>query len=149
MEPSNNIRIRVAGVIVKDEKILMIAHKKNGDVYWLLPGGGVDYGESLIEALEREFEEELNIRIDAGKIALISDSIDPSGDRHVLNICFHCNHKDGEFHIGEDERLHDYKFFSKNEISELTIHPPINDSLLKILGEKNACHYVGKLWGEY
>ena len=49
-----NIRVRVAGIIVEDARVLLIAHKKNDKVYWLLPGGGVDFGESLPDAgLER------------------------------------------------------------------------------------------------
>jgi len=38
------IRVRVAGVIVHDNRILLIAHKKKGEEYWLPPGGGIDYG---------------------------------------------------------------------------------------------------------
>ncbi len=148
MDPSSNIRIRVAGLILENDKILLIAHKKNGEIYWLLPGGGVDYGESLIEALEREFQEELNIKIKTQSVALISDSIDPSGDRHVLNICFYCSIDDGELRLGIDERLHDFDFFSRDEISGLIIHPPINDSLINILERNEDCLYVGKLWSE-
>ena len=43
-------RVRVAGIVIEDNKLLLIAHKKNNSVYWLLPGGGVNYGESLEEA---------------------------------------------------------------------------------------------------
>jgi hypothetical protein len=42
---AKNIRIRVAGLIVKDGRLLLVAHEKNGRRYWLVPGGGVDYGE--------------------------------------------------------------------------------------------------------
>lgn len=42
-----NTRVRVAGVLVEEGKLLLIAHKKKKNIYWLLPGGGVDYGESL------------------------------------------------------------------------------------------------------
>jgi len=148
VEPSNNIRIRVAGVIISEDKVLLIAHKKNGDVYWLLPGGGVDYGESLTEALERELYEELNIKIDVKDIAIVSDSIDPSGERHVVNICFNCIYKSGEVKLGDDERLHDFCYFPKDEIANLTIHPPINDSIIEILEKDDNCLYVGRVWGE-
>ena len=32
-------RIRVAAIIVEKGKLLLLAHKKNDAVYWLLPGG--------------------------------------------------------------------------------------------------------------
>jgi ADP-ribose pyrophosphatase YjhB (NUDIX family) len=55
---NKKIRIRVAGLVVEENKILLIAHKKGNEIYWLLPGGGVEYQESLDEALKREFFEE-------------------------------------------------------------------------------------------
>ena len=48
------LRIRVGSIIIKDEKILLIAHKKNNHIYWLIPGGGVNFGETLEDALKRE-----------------------------------------------------------------------------------------------
>jgi ADP-ribose pyrophosphatase YjhB (NUDIX family) len=74
----NDVRIRVAGILIRGNRLLLIAHKKNDEIYWLLPGGGVDYGESLHEELIREFMEEHNISVDIKDVALISDSIDPS-----------------------------------------------------------------------
>ena len=47
-----DIRIRVAAIIIKNNEILLIAHKKKNNVYWMLPGGGVKYSESLEHALK-------------------------------------------------------------------------------------------------
>ncbi|HON15916.1 MAG TPA: NUDIX hydrolase [Spirochaetota bacterium] len=143
---SGKVRIRVAGILIRGNRLLLIAHKKNNEVYWLLPGGGVDYGESLHEALRREFEEELNVAIDVKDLVLVSDSIDPSGKRHVVNICFLCNYLGGDFVLGEDKRLHDFKFFSTEELSDITIFPPINNELVDIIKGKIHGRYIGKLW---
>jgi 8-oxo-dGTP pyrophosphatase MutT (NUDIX family) len=53
----NNIHFReaVRGIIIKDNKILLI-HSKNQD--YKFPGGGVKKGEGHTEALKREVEEE-------------------------------------------------------------------------------------------
>ena len=48
-------RVRVAGILIEDDRILLIEHTKNDKKYWLVPGGGVDWGESAAEALAREF----------------------------------------------------------------------------------------------
>lgn len=143
---SGKVRIRVAGILIRGNKLLLIAHKKNNDIYWLLPGGGVDYGESLHEALQREFEEELNIAIEVRELVLVSDSIDPSGKRHVVNVCFLCNYLGGDFILGDDKRLHDYRFFGSDELSDITIFPPINDELKDIIKGKIHGRYIGKLW---
>ncbi len=141
-----DVRVRVAGILITGDGLLLIAHKKNDDVYWLLPGGGVDYGESLSEALVREFMEELNIKVSVGDLAFISDSIDPAGERHVINICFTCEYNGGDYLLGEEGRLHDFSFFRKDEISGIKIFPPINDELISIFDDGAKGKYIGKLW---
>lgn len=143
-----DLRVRVAGILIAGDGVLLIAHKKNDDVYWLLPGGGVDYGESLSEALVREFMEELNIKITVSDLAFISDSIDPAGDRHVVNICFICEHAGGEYLLGTEGRLHDFRFFSREELSEIKIFPPMNDELVSVIDSGAKGKYIGKLWKE-
>ena len=55
--------MRVAAIIIKDDKILLIHRIKNGQEYYVFPGGGVKEGESLEEALIREIKEELSLDI--------------------------------------------------------------------------------------
>lgn len=145
-EQSRDVRVRVAGILVTGEGLLLIAHKKNDDVYWLLPGGGVDYGETLNEALEREFAEELNIKVTVNELAFISDSIDPAGNRHVVNICFTCNYNSGNYLLGNEHRLHDFCFFKRDEIANVKIFPPINNELISIIDNEVKGKYIGKLW---
>ena len=52
-------RVAARAFIVSDNKILLI--KENDDDWWAIPGGGVDYGESIKSTLTREIEEELGI----------------------------------------------------------------------------------------
>lgn len=55
--------MRVAAIIIKDDKIMLIQKIKNGQEYYVFPGGGVKKGESLEEALTREIKEELSLDI--------------------------------------------------------------------------------------
>ncbi len=50
-------RLRVAALLRWHDRILLCRQEKPGKEYWLLPGGGVESGESLIEALVRELHE--------------------------------------------------------------------------------------------
>ncbi|MCH7911024.1 MAG: NUDIX hydrolase, partial [Candidatus Hydrogenedentes bacterium] len=81
-------RVRVAVVVVRGDSILLVRHQKGAASYWLLPGGGVDFGEPLAEALRREVREETCLDVRVGDLILASDSIAPDGSRHVVNLCF-------------------------------------------------------------
>jgi 8-oxo-dGTP diphosphatase len=141
-----SIRIRTAAVIIEEGRVLMVAHKKLDDVYWLLPGGGVEYGEPLDRALKREINEELGISIEVFEPVIICDSIDPSGTRHILNICFKCKRLPGELKLGDDNRLFDFKFLTVNEIKEARMYPPLTDEISKIMEGASTDIYAGSMW---
>lgn len=59
----DKINIRVYALCIKDQKILALHEEYAGDFLIKLPGGGLEFGESTIECLKREFMEELNLEI--------------------------------------------------------------------------------------
>ncbi|MEJ8598660.1 NUDIX hydrolase [Riemerella anatipestifer] len=60
----NKINIRVYGICLNDEsEILALEEKYAGENLTKLPGGGLEYGEGLLDCLRREFWEELNLTI--------------------------------------------------------------------------------------
>jgi ADP-ribose pyrophosphatase YjhB (NUDIX family) len=69
---------RVYGVAVRDEEVLLVrarSRRADGTEVWWLPGGGVDYLESPLEALAREFREETGLAISSARILdVVSDT---------------------------------------------------------------------------
>ncbi len=82
--------IRVAGLLVHEGRILMVEQGREGERYWLLPGGGVHFGETLSDALRREYIEELGVRVGVSKLLAIVESVspDPSYLKHVVHLVF-------------------------------------------------------------
>lgn len=56
-----NIRIYVA--VLKEKKVLTLFEEYAGVPLLKFPGGGLEYGESVIDCLHRELDEELNLKI--------------------------------------------------------------------------------------
>src|SRR5690606_17523171 len=61
---SKPFNVRVYGLMVHNRKILIIREPFAGTVIDKFPGGGLEYGEGLIDCLKREFKEELNLEIE-------------------------------------------------------------------------------------
>ena len=148
-KPKTLPRIRVAAIIMRGRSILLARHERDGTSYWLLPGGGVDYGETLEAALVRELKEEASLDIRVQRLVLVNDSIPPDQHRHIVNVCFTAEIIGGKLAVGQDDtRLVDMKFVSIARLPRLTFYPDIRETLVRSLDEdfSNAPGYLGNLW---
>ena len=142
-------RVRVAGILIEDDRILLIEHTKNNRKYWLVPGGGVDWGESAAEALIREFKEETGLDIEVEKFLFISETIAPDKQKHVINLYFKIKKAENSSNImklGEEEMLTDLRFIPEDEIKNIKLYPNIKEKLIKLLNKGNIEPYLGLLW---
>ncbi len=57
----NKFTVRVYGICIQNGKVLMVNENLNGIAFTKFPGGGLEFGEGLLEALAREIKEELGI----------------------------------------------------------------------------------------
>jgi 8-oxo-dGTP diphosphatase len=145
-------RLRVSALLRWQDRILLCRQEKPGKEYWLLPGGGVDGGESLTEALQRELSEELAIADDLhfeGPIA-VADSIAPRwqpGEKHVVHIIFGVDLSSRSLEDVEtrDAAVRGARLFSLDELDEIVVHPPIKRFLQRWQPGDPAV-YLGSLW---
>ncbi|AIM37909.1 NUDIX domain-containing protein [Sphingobacterium sp. SG20118] len=57
--------VRVYGILINDNDEVLISDEKTENVsFTKFPGGGLEYGEGLIDALKREYQEECNFDIE-------------------------------------------------------------------------------------
>lgn len=59
----DRFNVRVYGVCLKDQSVLVLHEEYAGNYLTKLPGGGLEFGEGTIECLARELEEELNLTL--------------------------------------------------------------------------------------
>lgn len=144
-------RIRVSAILRRDSRILLVRHEKHGREYWLLPGGGVDLRETLLQALKRELGEELGLDSDVpfeGPVAL-ADSIAPAGwpAKHVVHIVFagYLGDRSLERVTSRDDAVWNHRLFDVEELADVALHPPIQRFLARWQpGDPTV--YLGSLW---
>ncbi len=143
-------RIRVSALLRWGDGILLCRHDKRGRHVWLLPGGGVHSGETLMDALGREIAEEVGIPAPPceGPIAII-DSIAPGlalTTKHVVHIVF-AGELDGSLEsvTSKDEAVRGHRLFGLDELDGIVLHPPIQRFLQRWRPGDPAA-YLGALW---
>lgn len=144
-------RIRVAGLVLVEERILLARQEKHGASYWLLPGGGVEEGEALTDALARELREECALTADTitGPIAL-AETIPPDGTsgRHILHVVFHVRAESVTTDPrGGDEAVLGLRLTPRAEVRTLDLRPPMFD-FLETYRPGDAFVSLGRLWSD-
>ncbi|MBT9131702.1 NUDIX domain-containing protein [candidate division NPL-UPA2 bacterium Unc8] len=141
-------KIRVSLILIEDGKLYLVKHRKEGHSYWVLPGGTVEYGETLGEAAIREIEEEINLRIELGKLAFIGDAIPPDGHRHIIDLYFTGKILGGELKLGSEEILEDVGKIDLNSLPEIDFRPDIGEDIKKAHQNQfcGEARYLGNTW---
>jgi len=123
----NQLRVRVCGICVEAEKILLINQSglREGD-FWSPPGGGLQLGESAEACLKREFLEETGLIIEISDFLFACEFI--KHPLHAIELYFRVYSKDGALKKGNDPELGDnqiiqaVKYFDENEIQQLNVN---------------------------
>ena len=145
-------RIRVSGLLRWRGRILLCRHEKPGKEYWLLPGGGVESGESLVDAFHRELREEVGIEDELpleGPVVIV-ESIAPQSSpsqKHVVHIVFagDLGGRTLEQVTSADAAVRGHRLFALDELDDVVLHPPIQRFLSR-WRPGDPVVYLGPLW---
>ena len=96
-------------IVNKEGKILLARSHKWFDKY-TLPGGHIEVGESMIDAVRREVKEEVGLDVEVVEMLLVQEAIfapEFYKKKHFIFIDFYCKSKEQQVKLDQDE-IQDY-----------------------------------------
>lgn len=85
------IRTASRALLIQDNHVLAIKYKEEDSVFYALPGGGQETGESLHKNLQRECQEELGIDVKIGELIFVREWIEKVRNVHQIEFIFECS----------------------------------------------------------
>lgn len=141
-------RIRVAAILPREDTLLLVRHRKGEKAYWMLPGGGLDYGETFEQCAIREIQEETGLEISVDRLLYLSEAICPRGTRHVVNAYVLGKIEGGGIRLPIGDVIDSVEFVPVRQLSELTLYPPIATQLQNAHAEQyqGGILHLGSMW---
>ena len=124
--PDSFYRIVVKGALVKEGKVFLCEDASiiNRPPHWELPGGGLDFGESVSDALKREVKEEIGLAVTwvaETPLYVWTERIEHTRGMdwwYALVLVFQFEVENLDAFVPSDE-CRNFKFFSKEELEVL------------------------------
>jgi mutator protein MutT len=133
------IGVGVGALIVDGAGRIFLAQRgpqaKNERGLWECPGGSVEFGETLVDALKREIAEEFGVEIAVGELVDLVDHILPEEGQHWVSPTYLCHIVAGEPQILEPQKCSAIGWFA------LDVLPPA----LSQITRENLANYRRRL----
>lgn len=117
----NKLRIRVCGLIIHNDQLLLVKHNLKGKKFYAPPGGSIEFGERMEDALIREVYEETYIKVESSKFQFITQYVAPP--LHAIEVFFLIKEWKGIPQSGHDPEgdiniIEEVNWFSMNKLKQ-------------------------------
>lgn len=150
-----DIRVNANAAIIQNDKILLIKFSDQNGVHYNLPGGGVDFGESIPIALVRECQEEACADVEVRDLILCWQYVPELenfkfGSRQKVGLIFKCDLKSNSnphMPIKPDTNQVGVEWVSVEELMSSTaafppLYPELGKQLFQALQENNRIDFL-------
>ena len=152
----NRFNLRVYGILINDKKQVLVSDEYiRGNYYTKFPGGGLEFGEGTRDCLQREFMEEMNLRVETGDHIYTTDYFQLSAfnpDHQIISIYYYAKAleeitaplRDKLFDFDEQQmavyreknEIETFRFIDWKNFSEDSVTLPIDKIVSKMVKEK-------------
>ncbi|MER0438495.1 NUDIX domain-containing protein [Emticicia sp. W12TSBA100-4] len=140
------INIRPAILIIENGQVLTMQYNYGGQEVYNLPGGNLELGEHLSDALAREMQEELGIEVWVGEMVLVGEVYFEDRKKHTLHLLF-----EGKITAGiptlnpKETSALAIKWLTINDLEIVNLYPNLSKSIKDYLKGKLSNKYIGKI----
>jgi ADP-ribose pyrophosphatase YjhB (NUDIX family) len=139
------IRNSAKALIIKDGKMLANKLSDNGDIFYIMPGGGQETEELLPEAVKREVAEEMGIEIEPKSLEFVVEGL--RGESfHRVDLVFLCEYV-GEIENAEIHGDHNQIGFEwlpiKNLMNEPLYPSKLRSQIIRLYNNEKTQVYLG------
>jgi ADP-ribose pyrophosphatase YjhB (NUDIX family) len=131
------------GILERDGRLLMVAsrYRNHPRPLWNLPGGRQEPYELLSDALRREFDEEVSMPIEVGRVAYVAESFDRSTETHFTNVAFVVRSDSEPVLRAGDLHAVELAWIPRAAVAEKLIVEVVRKPLLSYLSGREAAYY--------
>src|SRR5215472_9361588 len=122
--PTSSAQFRIAvSALLFDEHRILLAHRRDID-WWNLPGGAMELGETVEEAVKREVLEETGLEVEVGQLV----GVYSKPQKREVVLTFLCKKVGGV--LRETEESRECRYFALNDLPINTL--PSTDSVSRM-----------------
>lgn len=141
---SKPFNVRVYGIVIEDNQVLICDELINGYKMTKFPGGGLEFGEGTIECVIREFNEEMNIEVEVIEHIYTTDFFQQSAfnsKEQMLSIYYkikllevpQLNFKAQRYDFEGIENQIQFRWLDINSIDKMDLSFPIDQYVLNFI----------------
>jgi 8-oxo-dGTP diphosphatase len=125
----NHLQVGVGVLIINEKNQILLGHRVStedtGGIFepntWTLPGGKMDYNETIYECAIREVKEETNLDIRDLEVYSANDDIAP--DRHFVTLEMTAGILDGQVKVMEPNKIDEWRWFDMDNLPDNLYSP--------------------------